>query len=110
MESGQFTRAEPKEFAGLSSVQQKTQRARELPRRACLEIDLAISIHRSSVWLRAGSLWVCVCAGGGVRERMRGARVSLACAHMELVRAPRAWSGACTGEVFTTFKHIAADL
>ena len=51
-----------------------------------------------------------VCVGGGARECTRGVRVSLACARKELVRAPRAWSGACTGEVSTMFKRIAADL
>ena len=28
----------------------------------------------------------------------------------ERVRALRAWSGGCTGEVYTMLKHIAADL
>ena len=77
MECGQFTRAEPQEFAGLSSIQQEPQRARELPRAARLEIDLAIGIRYSRVGMRTDSLLALRACSWGVRERMRGARVSL---------------------------------
>ena len=84
MERGQFTRAEPHEFAGLSSIQQESQRARELPGRACLEIDIAIGIRYSRVEMRAESLLARVCSWG-VCARMRFARMSLVCGHMERV-------------------------
>ena len=87
----------------------KNQCVRELPGRACLEIDLAIGIRYSRVEMRADSLWALRVCPWGVCERMRGARVSLVCGHMERVRDPRAWACACTCEVFTILKHIAVD-
>ena len=60
--------------------------------------------------MRADSPLTHVCVGGGAREHMRAARVSLERIRIERVHDLRVGLCACTSEAFTTFKHIAADL
>ena len=76
VERGQFTRAEAHKLASLS-VEQKPQSAGELPRAARLEVDLAIGVRYSRVGMRTDSLLALRVCSWGVRERMRGARVSV---------------------------------
>ena len=79
MERGQLTLAEPQEFAGLSSIQQEPQCARELPRAARLEIDLA---NRHSLFENGDARGITVgarCLGEGACVSVFVVRVSLVC-------------------------------